>query len=171
MSFFFRGMLTLWMCGLFGLMENMVGIDDLMIKFPPKTFKFFVLLWKLYRWKNVMRCSRHAYITLWLPAKLFLPTKMVASTKNVVVLNFHLSQFNFDKTIVDSGTTTVRLPIKVFKAVVAAIEREVLVSLLTKFCFRDRIRDYLVAMNIMNIKRVEYICISKISIINAKQKI
>ena len=80
---FFRGMLTLWMCGLFGLMENMVGIDDLMIKFPPKTFKCFVLLWKLYRWKNVMGCSRHAYITLWLPDKLFLPMKMVASTKCV----------------------------------------------------------------------------------------
>ena len=116
-----------------------------------------------------MGCSRHAYITLWLPAKLFLPMKMVASTKNVVVLNFYSSQFNFDKTIVDSGTTTVRLPIKVFKAVVAAIEREVLVSLLTKFYVWDRIRDWMVALNIMNIKRFKYICILKISMINVKK--
>ena len=37
-------------------------------------------------------------------------------------------QYNFDKTIVDSGTTNLRLPDKVFKKVVALIQKNTHVS-------------------------------------------
>ncbi|XP_005107565.1 beta-secretase 1 [Aplysia californica] len=40
-----------------------------------------------------------------------------------VSLDMDCKEYNFDKTIVDSGTTTIRLPYAVFKALVAAIER------------------------------------------------
>lgn len=39
-------------------------------------------------------------------------------------------QYNFDKSIVDSGTTNLRLPRKVFQAAVKAIEAASSVSLL-----------------------------------------
>lgn len=40
---------------------------------------------------------------------------------NVLLCNHHL-QYNYDKSIVDSGTTNLRLPRKVFQAAVKAIE-------------------------------------------------
>ncbi|KAK3706569.1 hypothetical protein RRG08_055009 [Elysia crispata] len=43
-------------------------------------------------------------------------------------LNLDCKEYNFDKTIVDSGTTTVRLPVKVFKAIVQAIQTEILAN-------------------------------------------
>lgn len=46
-------------------------------------------------------------------------------------MNIFLSlQYNYDKSIVDSGTTNLRLPRKVFQAAVKAIEAASSVSLL-----------------------------------------
>lgn len=41
-------------------------------------------------------------------------------------LDLDCKEYNFDKTIVDSGTTTIRLPVKVFDAVVEAIKAKIL---------------------------------------------
>ena len=48
-----------------------------------------------------------------------------------------MSQYNYDKSIVDSGTTNLRLPKKVFQAAVKAIEAASSVSPSTFMSFKD----------------------------------